>query len=314
MLLLKVVCPSDLTDRVVDAINEIPGAGRISATASLDHDGSMTVLQTEIPNRSADQILAGLAALDGWGDGEVTLTEVGESERIRFDRGNAIAAAEREDGVGRRQVRTMLRHLVRFDYQYVALMMMAALIATVGLIANLPIAIIGAMAFSPDLGRLNAMAFALLIRDGGLFWHGTRSIAAGMVIAMALSALGTVILVLVGATDEPLSGIPAQLRDYVSVIDGFTIMIALAAGVAAMVVFIGERGQSAVGVGVSITTIPAAAYVGIALAAGEWTEAGSAAMVLIVNIVCVVGAEVATGFILRKRLRLRAEPTPRPGV
>jgi uncharacterized hydrophobic protein (TIGR00271 family) len=208
----------------------------------------------------------------------------------------------------------MLRHRVRFDFQYAWLMMMAPLIAAIGLIADLPIAIVGAMAFSPDLGRLNAMAFALLIRDGRLFWHGTMSIAAGMTIAILLSAVGTAILVLVGATSEPLDGIPAQLRDFVTELDGFTIMIALAAGVAAMLVFVGDRGKSAVGVGVSITTIPAAAYVGIALSAGEWSETGNAATVLIVNIICVVAAEFATGFALRRRLGLRAEPIPRPEV
>jgi hypothetical protein len=40
------------------------------------------------------------------------------------------------------------------------------------------------------------------------------------------------------------------------------------AGIAAMVVFISDRGRAAVGVGVSITTIPAAAYAGIAFADG----------------------------------------------
>jgi uncharacterized membrane protein len=185
-------------------------------------------------------------------------------------------------------------------------MSMAALIATVGLMAGLPIAIVGAMAFSPDLGRLNAMAFALLMRGRGLFWRGTGSLAAGMVVVIALSYIGTVILVSVGATDDALSGIPDRLSDFVSVLDGFTIMAAIAAGVVAMVVFVADHGRAAVGVGVSITTIPAAAYVGIALASGAGTEAGNAGIVLAVNILCVVGAEVITGATLRKYLDLRS--------
>ena len=133
-----------------------------------------------------------------------------------------------------------------------------------------------------------------------------------MTIAILLSAVGTVVLVLTGATSEPLNGIPTQLRDFVTELDRFTITIALAAGVAAMLVFVGDRGKSAVGVGVSITTIPATAYAGIALAAGEWGEAGNAATVLMVNVVCVVAAEFATGFALRKRLELGEERIPRP--
>ena len=52
------------------------------------------------------------------------------------------------------------------------MMMMAALIAAVGLIAGLPMAIVGAMAFSPDLGRLNVMGFAILFREVRLFLRG----------------------------------------------------------------------------------------------------------------------------------------------
>jgi uncharacterized hydrophobic protein (TIGR00271 family) len=199
----------------------------------------------------------------------------------------------------------MLRHLVRVDYQYVLLMMMAALIATVGLIGDLPIAIVGAMAFSPDLGRLNAMGFAILIRDSRLLLRGSRSLAVGMVIAIFLAAVGTLLLKAANATDDPLGEIPERLRDFVSVLDGFTITVAIAAGIAAMVVFIAERGNAAVGVGVSITTIPAAAYIGIAIAEGAWSEAGNAGVVLIVNIACVVAAEVLTGIALRRYLNLR---------
>lgn len=50
-----------------------------------------------------------------------------------------------------------------------------------------------------------------------------------------------------------------------------------------------------------------------ALVVGDkWSEAGNAATALIVNIICVVAAESATGLALRKRLGLRAEPIPRP--
>jgi uncharacterized hydrophobic protein (TIGR00271 family) len=212
-----------------------------------------------------------------------------------------------DEGLGIEPARVMLRRLVQVDYPYVLLMMMAALIAAVGLVADLPVAIIGAMAFSPDLGRLNAMGFALLIGDFHLLWRGARALAIGMVIAVALAAAGTLLLEAVGATDDPLNDIPDRLRDFVSTLDGVTITVAVAAGISAMVVFMNEHGRAAVGVGVSLTTIPAAAYIGIALAEGAWAEAGNGATVLLVNIVCVVGAEVAVGAAFRKHLNRRVE-------
>jgi uncharacterized hydrophobic protein (TIGR00271 family) len=305
MLLLKVVCPAALADDVIKLIGETPGTGRISLSRGTEVDDGLDIIETEIPDATVDRLIGSLAALDGWDAGDVTLTTVGEGERFQFADGQAIAMAESEGSPGSQQVRMMLRHLVRVDYQYVLLMTMASLIATVGLIAPLPIAIIGAMAFSPDLGRLNAMGFAILIRDFRLLLRGTRSLAVGMGIAITFAAVGTFLLEAVNATNDPLGGIPDRLVNFVSVLDGFTITVAIAAGIAAMVVFMAERGNAAVGVGVSITTIPAAAYIGIAVAEGAWTEAGNAATVLIVNIVCVVGAEVLTGIALGKYLNLR---------
>ena len=305
MMLLKAVCPAAMADDVIEVLRETPGTGRIIRSSGTEVDGGLDVIETEIPDTTVDRLIANLAALDRWDEGDVTLTTVGEGERFQFADGQAITIGDSEGGPGSQQVRMMLRHLVRVDYQYVLLMMMAALIATVGLIAALPIAVIGAMAFSPDLGRLNAIGFATLIRDLRLLWRGARSLAVGMVIAIILAALGTLMLSAVGATDDPLGGIPDQLQSFVSVPDGFTVAVAIAAGIAAMVVFVAERGSAAVGVGVSITTIPAAAYIGIAIAERAWSEAGNGSIVLIVNIACVVGAEVLTGLVLRKYLKLR---------
>ena len=81
-----------------------------------------------------------------------------------------------------------------------------------------------------------------------------------------------------------------------------------------MVVFITDRGTSAVGVGVSITTIPAAAYAGLAIADGNLASAGDALIVLIVNVICVVAAGVATDLLFRRHLRLRAKDPRHAGL
>ena len=53
-----------------------------------------------------------------------------------------------------------------------------------------------------------------------------------------------------------------------------TVIVALAAGVAAML-SIERQAASAVGVAISVTTIPAAAAIGVALGLGDWESHGS---------------------------------------
>jgi hypothetical protein len=67
-------------------------------------------------------------------------------------------------------------------------------------------------------------------------------------------------------------------------IDYSTVLVPLAAGVAAMLSF-ETRAASAVGVAISVTTIPASALFGVSLGLGEVSVSWEAAGVLGVNIV-----------------------------
>jgi Domain of unknown function (DUF389) len=65
--------------------------------------------------------------------------------------------------------------------------------------------------------------------------------------------------------------------------DYSTVMIALAAGVAAILSF-ETRASAAVGVAISVTTIPASAYLGVAIGAGGGGKGLGALVVLLINV------------------------------
>jgi hypothetical protein len=81
-----------------------------------------------------------------------------------------------------------------------------------------------------------------------------------------------------------------------------TIVVALAAGVAGMLA-LETRASSGVGVAVSVTTIPAAAYLGVAVGLGESGNALGALEVLGTNIAMLVVA--ASGTLVLQRLLAR---------
>ena len=83
-----------------------------------------------------------------------------------------------------------------------------------------------------------------------------------------------------------------------------TIAVALAAGVAGMLA-LETRASSGVGVAISVTTIPAAAYLGVAVVLGEIGNVAGALAVLGTNVaMLVLGASVT--LIVQRRLRRRA--------
>jgi hypothetical protein len=83
------------------------------------------------------------------------------------------------------------------------------------------------------------------------------------------------------------------------------VLVALAAGVAAMLAF-ETRASAAVGVAISVTTIPASAYIGVALGAGEAGAADGAAVVLAVNVAMLLLSGSATHAVQRQALRRRS--------
>jgi hypothetical protein len=87
-------------------------------------------------------------------------------------------------------------------------------------------------------------------------------------------------------------------------VDLSTIVIAAVAGIAAMLAF-ETRASAAVGVAISVTTIPAAAYAGVAAGLGEWDDALRGLAVLGVNLVALQVAGTATLAVQRLR-------SPRP--
>ena len=89
-----------------------------------------------------------------------------------------------------------------------------------------------------------------------------------------------------------------HLLSGLTTVNDSTVIIAFVAGIAAMLAQ-ETRASSAVGVAISVTTIPASAYLGVAAAVGEIGEAWGALLVLGVNVVALVAGGTLTLFVQR---------------
>jgi hypothetical protein len=82
------------------------------------------------------------------------------------------------------------------------------------------------------------------------------------------------------------------------------VLIALAAGVAAMLSF-ETRASAAVGVAISVTTIPASAYLGVAIGGGGIDHAMGALVVLVINVSLLILSGTLT-LLVQRRLPSRS--------
>jgi uncharacterized hydrophobic protein (TIGR00271 family) len=166
--------------------------------------------------------------------------------------------------------------------RYLALMGVAGAIAALGVLEDNGILIVGAMAVSPDLLPICATCVGIVSRRPRLVRRASATLLIGLALVMVIALVLTALLDLIGILGDSFVLGDSGLGSLAN-IDYSTVLVALAAGVAAILSF--ETRASAA---VSVTTIPAAGFLGVALALGDASNAGGAALVLAVNVILLI--------------------------
>jgi uncharacterized hydrophobic protein (TIGR00271 family) len=161
-------------------------------------------------------------------------------------------------------------------------MAVAAVLAAIGVITDNPILIVGAMAVSPDLLPVCAACVGLVARRRPLVRRALVTLLLGIALTWAVAAGVAWGLQATGILTGDFQVHDSALHGLAK-IDYSTVLVALAAGVAAMLSF-ETRAASAVGVAISVTTIPASALFGVSLGLGEVRVSWGASGVLAVNV------------------------------
>jgi uncharacterized hydrophobic protein (TIGR00271 family) len=231
------------------------------------------VLIAEVDAGAADAALA-LVLDRGVGQADVALARRDDIAPIAPGTRGATFVWADIIGQARQNSRPVARYLV--------FMVAAGVIAAFGVIEASATLIVGAMAVSPDLLPVTAVCAAVLARRWRLAGRAAVTLAVGLAATCAAAVAVTVLLDLVGnLADDFVVGESALSG--LTTINAATVGVALAAGVAGMLA-LETRASAAVGVAISVTTIPAAAYFGVAAGVGEMDKAGGALAVLGLNV------------------------------
>jgi uncharacterized hydrophobic protein (TIGR00271 family) len=289
---LEVVGEAATVAAVGKLLDDDDDVGYVTITGAT-RAGHAVALATVHP-RAVDQLVGQLHRL-GVPDAQIALMRVEVIGRSSGGTGEAGLVWEDVLGLAARNSRPIAR--------YLAFMLAAGVIACFGVILYSEILIVGAMAISPDLLPITAVGVGLVDRRLRLAGRALTTLVIGMAFASAAAAVSAF-------TQDRFGRIPAKFNIDSTVLVGLTdvsnetIVVALAAGAAGMLA-LETRASSGVGVAVSVTTIPAAAYLGVALGLGETGAAWGALAVLGVNVAMMVLAAAGT-LMLQRALARRA--------
>jgi uncharacterized hydrophobic protein (TIGR00271 family) len=284
MLHLRIVSPPDLTSSVLRVLAEDPGVTHITADRGGATEPPGDLVACDIVRASANPLIE-LLKRDGVAKrGGITLTELETVISAAAERAQARVITPEIETIVWEEVSARTSDESSFTLSFALLMVFAGVIASIGIITNNPILIVGAMIVSPDYGPMAALTVALMNRAYGRTWTSFRALAVGFPLA-ALAAF----LLMLGA--RALDRVPEPYLEGARPLTNLLIgpnlgafVVAFTAGAAGAVALGRAKSGAVVGVLVSITTIPAAANVGVALAMGEGSEALQSFELLLVNL------------------------------
>jgi uncharacterized hydrophobic protein (TIGR00271 family) len=297
MLHLSAFVEPDSTSAVCDGLSALSGVRRVMV-GSVTTDGFVNIT-AHLEAGSADAAIDVLAHHDVHAD-DVGLLRLPVLLPLMHRRGARDPDAQVwAEVVGRAWGNS---HLTTTD---VVFMIAAGVIAGVGVLTGSSILVVGAMAISPDLLPITASAVGLVEREWRLAARAGRSLVGGLLMSSLAACAAILILRATDRLGDNIALGDSVLGESLTTLGPGTALVAIAAGVAGMLAY--ERlGGAAVGVAISVTTIPAAAYVGVGVALGRATPVRGALLVLVTNVVLVVAASAATLWVQRTNQRRRS--------
>ncbi|MEB3360971.1 MAG: DUF389 domain-containing protein [Synechococcaceae cyanobacterium] len=207
-------------------------------------------------------------------------------------------ATDQEDLEQRRQA---LQHEFQgdasFSLVFVVLTLGAALIATLGLLANSPAVVIGAMVVAPWILPLQAMAFEVLRGSLASFGRALRTLLLGVLLGVSVSWSVGMLVGMASFGEEVAARTQPNLLD---------LGVALAAGGVAMFAKLRKEAISALaGLAIAVALVPPMCVVGLSLSAGQWREAGGALLLFLTNLLGILSGAMVALALLERPLRGR---------
>jgi uncharacterized hydrophobic protein (TIGR00271 family) len=296
MVHLRIVSPPERTDAALEVLYGSPSVINVILMRDAGRRPTGDVIMCDVAREDASVVLDDLK--------ELRLHEVGTIALETLDLALSSHAKEAErrapgapsDAVVWEEVEERTSENVELSGVFLLFMVLAALIAAVGIIEDSPILIIGAMVVGPEFGPIAGFCVALVQRRRELALRSAVALAAGFPLAILGTYVTTLLFKGTGITPDTFSEADHEFANLISNPDFLTGFVAVCAGAAGMLSLSTAKSGALIGVLISVTTIPAAANIGVAAAYEDWSAWRGSIAQLALNLaaILVAGTTVLT--------------------
>lgn len=288
-------------------LHETPSVVNVAHLAGACSKPEGDLVLGDIPREEASVLVERLVGLGLAESGSISIEDVETIISTTATRAAEAARGSAADAVVWEEVEAITSESAQLSASFVAFMILAMLIAAVGILTDSQILIIGAMVVGPEFGPLAGLCVALVQRRLELARRSTIALLVGFPLAIALTFAATEILRWAGPAPDAVAAQDRPATFFISHPDTFSVLVALLAGFAGLLSLTTAKSGALLGVLISVTTIPAAANVGVAAAYRDWSEVGGALAQLGINLSCIVLAGVAALLVQRRAFTTRVQ-------
>ncbi len=312
VLQLRIITPDHLTETVLAHLRSEHGATNITVQRGGAVEPLGDVVVVDVVRERGNVVMEQLVALELDALGSISITTLDAVSSERADLAEAAAAGSGLDAIVWEELDDRARSDAGWSITFGVLMAIAAVIAGVGVLVDSPVLIIGAMIVGPEYGPLSALAVGVYRRRRPVASQAATTLVIGLLIAMLAAGAATALFLAVGEV-SPNSPRSRFFTAFVTHPNFFSIVVAFVAGIAGTIALTRGRQETLAGVLVSVTTIPAAAAVGVDTVFGEWSDALGGLAQLGINVCSIVLASILTLAIHdrteRRKVRRTTDPT-----
>jgi uncharacterized hydrophobic protein (TIGR00271 family) len=297
---LRLVVPRDRAERVVELLCGSSSVQNVVRLPRAAQKPEGDVVLCDVAREDASVILDDLRELNIPRDGSIAVELIDTAiSRVAQDAEKAAAGLP-SDAVVWEELESRTSENTDLSFTFVAFMVLAMLIASVGLLLDQPILIVGAMVVGPEFGPLAGACVAVVEQRRDLARRSFVAIFVGFTTGIALTVLATLVFRWTGLAPTGFTTASQPLTGFVSQPDTFSFVVAVLAGMAGMLSLTSAKSGALIGVVISVTTIPAAANVGVAAAYADVAELLGSLGQLLVNLGGIVLSGVLTLYVQRR--------------
>ena len=291
---LRITSPADLTDQVIAVFTGDPAVSQLAIMRGASVEPAGDIVLADVAREAVNEVIDRLEALGVHESGTIHIDPVTAwVSRAGYDAERRTPGSS-ADAVVWADVTQRAYEESELNWTYLAFMTLATLLASIAIVVDSQVLVIGAMVLGPEFIPIAALGLALVRRRSNLFGLASRTLLIGFGFAIAATCAAALVARALGwVVAEDVTG-ERPGTDFIYSPDKWSFIVALIAAAAGVLSLTSAKIGGLSGVFISVTTVPAAGNVALGLAFGAWDEVEGSALQLALNISGMILAGWAT--------------------